>query len=499
MTPSWTRLSTAHSAAADAVCVARPGADETAAHVADRDDREHDGRGEDDGQCDGLHGLIVRAASSSFPLSSGYGKLRRVAVLTRSQRAFGSEFARLTGLDYRLVGAQLLNEMNGSAAAQREANRDYNWLNIGWTDSGQRGTGNTVWRDPISAARASARWVAGEWEVPGFGRAAPGIIAWGRTAGKPLDAQIRALQTSGWASSGYPDLPQLVRDYSGKFGLTRKPGPGVSQGNGGVSAQLQGQRGPVYGRPRVNVEQGAPIDLSSLLQRPRPQVQTAGLIPGPGLVMPQGYRPVLTGGAPVREPSPLAQAIAAVGQIRAPEATVEMPRLAPGAEEPRRPGRGVQGGRQVPQRAAGQIERALQFAAGRLGTTETHGSNRSPLIDKWQQSFGMLAQPWCGIFVGKALQRAGVGGVDSRIASTRAIYDMAAAGDGPFVGLVGASRVRPGDVVVWDPGPSGHTGIVEQVNRDGTVTTIEGNTSQSVRRRVHPKSNAFFARPRYAA
>jgi len=138
---------------------------------------------------------------------------------------------------------------------------------------------------------------------------------------------------------------------------------------------------------------------------------------------------------------------------------------------------------------------ALRFASGRLGISE-RGTNTGDKIDQWQRSFGMHAQPWCGIFVGKALQRAGVAGVDARIASTAAIYQMARDRTGPFEGLVSASSARPGDVVVWNPGPNGHTGIVESV-KNGKITTIEGNASDGVRRRVHPPSGAYYARPRY--
>jgi hypothetical protein len=43
---------------------------------------------------------------------------------------------------------------------------------------------------------------------------------------------------------------------------------------------------------------------------------------------------------------------------------------------------------------------------------------------------------------------------------------------------------KPGDLVVWDE----HVGIVERVDPDGTLHTIEGNTSDRVARRVHPQA-----------
>jgi hypothetical protein len=41
---------------------------------------------------------------------------------------------------------------------------------------------------------------------------------------------------------------------------------------------------------------------------------------------------------------------------------------------------------------------------------------------------------------------------------------------------------QPGDLIVWDE----HIGLVESVSADGTVNTIEGNSSDQVSRRSHP-------------
>lgn len=426
-----------------------------------------------------------------------------MSVLTRSQRVFGSELVRLTGLDRRLVGAQLLNEMNGSAAAQREANRDYNWLNIGWTDSGQRGTGNSVWRDPVTAARATARWLRGEWEVPGFGRAAPGIVAWSRTAGRPLDVQIQALQRSGWASSGYPDLPKLVRDYSGQFGLR----PGAVEAPGGRGGGAAPRSARVAGRPQLTVIPGggdgglaAMLSAMSQQQAARPSVVSAPLTPPAfsaqaRVPMPRGYQGIQTSGAPVRstQGSALTEALAAVAN--APRSQVQVTQ---GLQTVRMPGGGRTGGG-VAAPSSEPVEAALTFMRKRIGTAETAGPNRGALIDAWQRSLGLApGNPWCGIAVGKALQRAGVRGVDSRVAGTANIVAMARAGEGGFSRLVSAKDVRPGDVWVTQPGPSGHTGIVERVRRDGQIDVLEGNSSDVLQRVVRAREG-YFARPAYPA
>jgi hypothetical protein len=67
-------------------------------------------------------------------------------------------------------------------------------------------------------------------------------------------------------------------------------------------------------------------------------------------------------------------------------------------------------------------------------------------------------------------------------------------------------RARPGDIVFFDWGGSNsrsaidHVGIVEKVLGNGRVQTIEGNTSDSVRRRVRSSSViAGYGRPAYAS
>src|SRR5262245_51340758 len=114
-----------------------------------------------------------------------------------------------------VVAAQVFNEMNGSAAAGRQAAGDHDWLNIGRTDAGPRGAGDPRWNNPITAADASAAWIKGTYSVPGFGKAAPGITAILKSAGQSPAAQIAALQQSPWASSHYPNLPAVFQTVSG--------------------------------------------------------------------------------------------------------------------------------------------------------------------------------------------------------------------------------------------------------------------------------------------
>lgn len=140
---------------------------------------------------------------------------RAAGMMTPGQQQFATQLAAQTGLDPQVVASWMLAEESGGAAASREAQGNHNWLNIGWTDSGRYGTAGAVWSDPISAANATAGWLKGQDTVAGYGRASAGVQSILTTAGQPPELQIAALQHSGWASSGYPDLPGVYRMVAG--------------------------------------------------------------------------------------------------------------------------------------------------------------------------------------------------------------------------------------------------------------------------------------------
>jgi hypothetical protein len=150
----------------------------------------------------------VTGASASLPTTAA-GKM------TTGQQQFASRLAADTGLDSGVVGAWLLAEENGSAAASRQAANNNDWLNIGYTDSGTYGSGDSIWSDPTAAADATAGWLKGQNTIPGYGTASGGIQAILSTAGQTPQAQIAAIQNSGWASSGYPSLPGLYASLAG--------------------------------------------------------------------------------------------------------------------------------------------------------------------------------------------------------------------------------------------------------------------------------------------
>jgi hypothetical protein len=135
-------------------------------------------------------------------------------LLTSAQQQFGSRLAADTGLDPNVIGAWLLAEESGGAAQSRQSANNNDWLNIGYTDSGTYGSSDSVWANPATAADATAGWLKGQNTIPGYGTASSGVQAILQTAGQSPQQQIAALQGSGWASSGYPDLPQLYQQVS---------------------------------------------------------------------------------------------------------------------------------------------------------------------------------------------------------------------------------------------------------------------------------------------
>jgi hypothetical protein len=140
---------------------------------------------------------------------------KAAGLLTTGQQQFAARLAADTGLDAGVISAWLLAEESSGAATSRQSANNNDWLNIGYTDSGTFGSADSVWSDPIKAADATAGWLKGQNTIPGYGTASSGVQAILSTAGQAPASQIAALQQSGWASSGYPDLPGLYQQVAG--------------------------------------------------------------------------------------------------------------------------------------------------------------------------------------------------------------------------------------------------------------------------------------------
>jgi hypothetical protein len=161
----------------------------------------------------GVGSTVTAGSTTAVGGAVGTGALPAGASsrLNANQLAFAQELQKQTGLDGGVIAAWVLAEEGGQSQAPNGPN---NWLNIGATDSGFYGGGNPAWQNPISAADETAAWLKGS-SAAGFGSASPGIRAVLGTAGQSPQTQIAALQHSGWASSGYPDLPELYAEVAG--------------------------------------------------------------------------------------------------------------------------------------------------------------------------------------------------------------------------------------------------------------------------------------------
>lgn len=157
----------------------------------------------------------TNAAGAGSSPGGGSGSLPKNSnLLNASQRSFAQRLQANIGLEPAVIcGWVLSEEPASSSSAPNGAN---NWLNIGAFDAGGwGGGGSNVWDSPAKGADATASFITGS-AVNGISSpltAAASIHQIARSAGQGIPAQIHAIQTSGWASSGYPNLAQVVAQF----------------------------------------------------------------------------------------------------------------------------------------------------------------------------------------------------------------------------------------------------------------------------------------------
>ena len=129
------------------------------------------------------------------------------------------------------------------------------------------------------------------------------------------------------------------------------------------------------------------------------------------------------------------------------------------------------------------LSNVVLIAAGEVGVREEGGRNRGPRVDQYILALGLYpagGYPWCACFVwwcfAQAVEKLGI--AHNPCVRTASALNMFR-GAPPFWKFTDPSRVRPGNVVVWDHGAGkGHTGIVEGIDLATSVAlTIEGNTN----------------------
>lgn len=143
---------------------------------------------------------------------------------------------------------------------------------------------------------------------------------------------------------------------------------------------------------------------------------------------------------------------------------------------------------------------AVRTAAQEIGYTECPPNSNMTKYGEW---YGLNGQPWCCIFVQWCLRNTGL---LKRTASCTELYNY----------MKQSSQIvtkpQQGDLVFFNfdkspkPGQMKHIGIVETVNQNGGIWSIEGNTSVNgsqdnggaVCRKQRSKGIMAYARPNYS-
>lgn len=148
-----------------------------------------------------------------------------------------------------------------------------------------------------------------------------------------------------------------------------------------------------------------------------------------------------------------------------------------------------------PSAPSGVRLKATRWALNQLGVHEQpDGSNRGPQIDAWSQRVGMLGVAWCGIFVHESFFQAGRD-LHNATASTDFIRGSAEAEENGFRAIP-LSNAGRGDLVLLDfPGGDGddHVAIVTRGLKNGHVRTVDGNSSNRVKRNSYATSSVAVA------
>jgi CHAP domain len=138
---------------------------------------------------------------------------------------------------------------------------------------------------------------------------------------------------------------------------------------------------------------------------------------------------------------------------------------------------------QQPASNAGQaIVNLVQQEVGQA--EQPPGSNNSERIAQYRQATaGSGVGPWCAYFTSWAAREAGVPLGDNGQGFGRVddVYAWAQKSGKAIPNTGGNVTPQPGDLIVWDE----HIGVVKNVDGDGTIHTIEGNSSDQVSERTY--------------
>jgi hypothetical protein len=133
-------------------------------------------------------------------------------------------------------------------------------------------------------------------------------------------------------------------------------------------------------------------------------------------------------------------------------------------------------------------ERMVNIARGELGVTESPpGSNNSPRIAQYRSATAGSPGPgpWCAYFVSWVAKQAGAP-IGDNGSGYGAVDAVRAWGQRTGRAFPNTQTPKAGDLILFNQ----HIGLVESVDPNGTVHTIEGNSSDRVTRRTHQPSEA---------
>jgi surface antigen len=146
-------------------------------------------------------------------------------------------------------------------------------------------------------------------------------------------------------------------------------------------------------------------------------------------------------------------------------------------------------------------QQVLHYATSEIGYKENPPDSNHNKFGVW---YGMDYQPWCAMFLSYCLYSAGL---PLKITTDKGFAYCPYGIDWFKSEGLWHKAPEAGDLVFFDwkdDGEADHVGIVEKVNSDGSITTIEGNTSVGndsnggqVMRRIRSDYIVGYGRPSY--
>lgn len=128
-------------------------------------------------------------------------------------------------------------------------------------------------------------------------------------------------------------------------------------------------------------------------------------------------------------------------------------------------------------------DKLIEIAKGYIGTKEDGGDNKGTQVEEFQKAVDGKAvqESWCLSFVQYCVKKTDkeLGGNENKLANTEHVLTLWR--NTPKE--LRLAQPEEGSIMCWEHYKNGvatglgHCGVVSKVNRNGTVDTVEGNTS----------------------